>query len=305
MARLPKDLMWIGNVLYARFDLNGITIKRSLKTDDLETAKLALAELRKRYILEGFGLKKVPTFRKAAQMWLDHNSNKVGEDHIRTAKIFFDKHLNPVLGDYTLDRISTEVVTKLINDFMATHSKGSANALRKYLNIVTNHAIRLKYLKVKPYEVERLTPDRKPKVTLPTAELSGFIDFCYKHHRSAHNQTALMITLALLTGMREGEIIGAKVEWLNLTEKTLTVHHSKTGDYRVVPLSPPLVGKLQTYLDATGLSLGLLFPGRKGKQHCRSFIYWAITRLAAKYGVHGKFGAHSCRHSYITINIHE
>jgi integrase len=70
--------------------------------------------------------------------------------------------------------------------------------------------------------------------------------------------------------MREGEIIGAKAEWLNLTEKTLTVHHSKIGDYRVVPFPPSRVGKLKTYIDATGLSLGLLFPGRKGKQHCRS-----------------------------------
>lgn len=46
-----------------------------------------------------------------------------------------------------------------------------------------------------------------------------------------------------------------------------------------------------------------MFPGREGKQHCRGHLYWAITRLAEKYGLTGptKFGSHSCRHSFITM----
>lgn len=293
-----------GTTWWYRFTMNGIEYRGSLRTDDLATAKLAVSEVKKDIVLGNFGLKKVPTFSVMAQKWLDTNSNIFSETHIRTAKIFFTKHINPVIGEYMLNRVSTEVVSKMMNDFLANHSNGSGNALRKYLKTVFNYAIELGYLKEIPYKCKKLSIADKERTLLETPDLQPFIEYCFKNHKSKHNQTATMIALALLTGMREVDIRNITWDCFNKDEKKLTYVAKKTGILIKCPLECLIVNILSEYQEASKLSLGLMFPGRKGKPHPRSFIYWAITRLAKKYGLTGPtpFGAHSCRHSFITMH---
>ena len=300
MAALPREIYKRGKVLHYRFYMNNVEYRGSLHTDDASTAKLLLAEVKKQTVLGNVGIKKVPTFAVMSEKWLDAVSNTYGDSHIRTAKIFFTKHLNPVIGDMVLTRINTEIVNAVFNDFLATHSKGSANSLRKYLNIVFNHAIKTGYIKERPYTIKRYKITEKPKTLLDTSNMFDFIEYCYDNHNSKHSQTATMIAVAILTGMREGEVLASRWEWFNKTENKLTVVASKTGTIRTIPISEYLVGKISEYQEACGLSLGLMFPARDGEKHDRGFIYWAITRLAKRFGMTGTFGAHSCRHSFIT-----
>ena len=304
MAKLPSEIYKRGRKLHYRFYLNNVEFRGSLRTEDLTTAKLGLAEVKKSIVLGTYGLKKMPTFSEVAQKWLDTNSNIFSDSHIRTAKIFFTKHLNPIIGEYTLDRIDTAIISKLMNDFCSNHAKGSGNALRKYLNIVFNHAIDLGLIKDKPYKTKKFKIPQKQRTLAEIQDLKPFVNYCYDNHNSKHHQTATMIALSLFIGPREQDVLSAKWDWFNETAKTLTITAIKTGSVRVVSLPEYVVNKIVEYQKASGLALGLMFPGRKGKQHPRGFIYWAITRLAKKYGLVGPtpFGSHSCRHSFITMH---
>ncbi|WLT30299.1 site-specific integrase [Geothrix sp. PMB-07] len=295
-----KNIYLRGSVYYYRFVVNEMLYHNSTHCKDIESAIQVYEQIYKETILGNVGIKKIPTFNFIKDKWLEKHCH-YSDTHIRTAKIFYDKHICPVFGNKSLNRIDTEIISDLVNDFLKTHSKGSTNSLIKYINIVFNYAIELEYIKIKPYKIKRQKPDKKPKQLVHIDEIKSFIDFCYKNHKS--KQTPLMITLGLLTGMREGEILGAEWSWFNELEQTLTVHKSKTGGFRKIFLDNYLFNKIKTYKAESANSLPtpiLMFPARDKGQHPRSFITWALRKLSKKYGMTGKFSAHSLRHSYIS-----
>lgn len=70
------------------------------------------------------------------------------------------------------------------------------------------------------------------------------------------------VRLALSTGLRLGELIRLQWRHIDFERRCLTVHKSKTGRPRVVPLSKPALAALRTQLQRTG-QFDFVFPGRR------------------------------------------
>jgi integrase len=56
-----------------------------------------------------------------------------------------------------------------------------------------------------------------------------------------------IVSIALLTGMRYGEIVGLHWEDIHFELKTITLHQTKNGDGRVLPLTEPVAQILQGF----------------------------------------------------------
>ena len=304
MGALPKDIYKRGKMLHYRFCLNTIEYRGSLRTDDPSTAKLVLAEVKKQIVLGTYGIKKMPLFSTVAESYMKDVEAKLSAETYRSSKTYLGIHIIPALGHYTLDKVTSEVVNNFIIKYISNHSNGSANNVFKWIALVYKYAINMGYIKDKPYKVKRFKVTVEPKTLLEIDNVYNYIDYCYdnlKGNKYEHNQTAVMIAVAALTGMRSGEIIASRWEWLNEAERKLTVRANKTGTVRVIPISQYLVDKLVEYRNASGLSLGLMFPGKDGKQRCSTTLYRVIVNMAEALNLAGKFGPHSCRHSFITI----
>jgi len=106
----------------------------------------------------------------------------------------------------------------------------------------------------------------------------------------------VIVTLALSTGMRKGEILGMKWENVDLNKKRITLVETKNGETRVVPL----VGKAyelirDLYLNIKPLSNDRVFPSTNTPTQFRS-IRTAWETALKKCEIEN-FRFHDLRHS--------
>lgn len=107
--------------------------------------------------------------------------------------------------------------------------------------------------------------------------------------------------MALLTGMRRREILGLRWRDINLTQRRLTLHRTKNGDQRVLPLIGHLLKLFQMLesLRKTDSSTDdFLFPGRNGLGPINFRQSWNNALNVA--GI-SDFHFHDTRHDVISL----
>jgi integrase len=100
--------------------------------------------------------------------------------------------------------------------------------------------------------------------------------------------------------MRRGEILGLKWKDIDLEQRRLTLHRTKNGDRRILPLIGPLLETLQelTILRKSDNNDDFLFPGRSGKGPMNFRQSWKIALAKAKIA---DFHFHDTRHDFISV----
>lgn len=105
--------------------------------------------------------------------------------------------------------------------------------------------------------------------------------------------------IAFLTGMRRGEILGLKWKDIDLEQRRLTLHRTKNGDRRVLPLIGPLLKILQELSTLRKCDANdFLFPGRSGKGPMNFRQSWKMA--LDKAGIID-FHFHDTRHDFISV----
>lgn len=113
-----------------------------------------------------------------------------------------------------------------------------------------------------------------------------------------------IVSLALLLGMRYGEIAGLKWEDIDYTNKLITLAKTKNGETRILPLTPAVEGAL-AFCRKTDIEHGLVFKpssptNRSGVVDIRNAFIKAL-----KQGDIQSFRFHDLRHaaaSYLAMN---
>ena len=117
-----------------------------------------------------------------------------------------------------------------------------------------------------------------------------------------------VVVLALSTGMRQGEILGLTWDDVDLHQCRATLHETKNGERRVVPLSGKALELLQAKAKARAeekvrrIDTDLLFPGKNPKQPMDLRAPWEAA--VKKAGIED-FRFHDLRHSaasYLAMN---
>lgn len=178
------------------------------------------------------------------------------------------------------------------------------------------------------HELNKLRPKKivVMKDTLSLAEIESIIHpppRKYKKPNSAGMQPNyikvdemwdLFFEFAAKTGCRVGEITGLKIGDINWADETFLIRETKTGEQRIVPLPPDMIGRLKEWLDRRGDPPS--YPFFKSMHFARtkpdkpvgeSMANKMLKDRAKRAGlrIDKRFHIHSFRHSFITALLRE
>ncbi len=190
---------------------------------------------------------------------------------IRSYEDTVKKHIAPILGHMPLARLSAPVIQNYISRKL--EQKLSTTRVRYHaaiLNKALNHAVRWSLLVRNPMEFVELPRRRKPEMRVWDEEQVRM--FLAEAKRSSANY--VLYLTAILTGMRQGELLGLRWQDVNFLLGTATVQRTfyrlgkqqivrepKTAtSRRTIPLHPVLVEVLRQVKAAQAEHKRLLGP---------------------------------------------
>lgn len=112
----------------------------------------------------------------------------------------------------------------------------------------------------------------------------------------------LIVVLALSTGARKMEILGLKWQDVNLARCVITLHETKNGERRVLPLTGHALELMQEHAKIRNLDCDLIFPGKNFKNPMDIRTPWETVLKRANIK---DFRFHDLRHSaasYLAMN---
>ena len=129
---------------------------------------------------------------------------------------------------------------------------------------------------------------------LSSLERDKLLEEC---RRSRNSNLYPIVALALITGMRLGEITGLWWENINFDQKKIVLWRTKNGDNRYIPLTEEAEGIFRSLLTFGGAADQLVFQsGRNSKQHEKVSIREAFEHALKRAGIEN-FRFHDLRHT--------
>ncbi len=237
------------------------------------------------------------------------------------------KYIVVELGDVWLQKLTPEQVRKLYTRMGKEKSKGglglsskTINSTHGVLHLALKNAVRWNY--VSKNVCDLVTPPRivsREGTPLTLEQARKFLEGVRKHRLEA------LLTMAIITGMRRGELLALRWSNMNFEVHTLLVLH--TVDYiphygyvetepktkagkRAISLPPFLIDMLRLHKDEIlerqnkqgekWENRDLVFPDLKGGYFNPSYLLRVFKKLLQEVGVpHMHF--HDLRHSAATI----
>jgi integrase len=257
---------------------------------------------------------KAPLFSKVAEDWLEYKKLKI---RITTWEVC-DGHVRNHFKDLDglrIDRITTPVIEMYIT---TRQQQGmNINTLRKVLvtlGQILSYAVRHKYLDHNPLkEAERprdLRVDEKEVRVLTPEQIRALLG-------AVEDQKYLTLFLmAVMTGARQGELLGLKWDDLDLGEKQVHIQRTfnngrffptKTkGSRRKIDLSPALLIQLRKWkLACPKAELDLVFPSGTGQPiNHRNMVQRHFEPALEKAEI-PKIRFHNLRHTYASLLIEQ
>ena len=216
--------------------------------------------------------------------------------HRRTYNAFWVEKL----GAYTLADITPAAINDALRELATERQLGpqSVAHYRQALSSVLTQAVNTWQW------VEQSPMHRVPKPSLPRGRvrhLSGdererLLSACKE---SANADLYLAVLLALTTGGRQAETMGASWSQIDLQRATLQLEETKNGSRRALHLVGPVLALLKERAKVRRLDTGLLFPSRVNpKQPVDLRTPWENALKAA--GIEG-FHWHDLRHTFASM----
>lgn len=231
-------------------------------------------------------------------------------------------HLAPAFGRVTLDKLTPGHIQRMIKDKTdAGLTPLTIRHIRSTLRKALNDAVRQGMIAVNPARLVTLPAVKTDPVAAMEPERAAAILEAVKGHR-----LAALMTVAMLTGMRKGELLGLPWKAVDLVAGQLTVTQSlsrhngawvlaepKTKrSRRTLHLSPLAVAALRehedrqrfeqkTAGDAWQNSAGLVFVAQDGRPLHNSTAWRALADCLAAAGL-PPMRFHDQRHAYATLS---
>ena len=202
------------------------------------------------------------------------------------------------LGELTLAEVTPARIVQVRNKLLTAntrrgqrYSQASVNrycaALRHCLNIGMRQ---FELLDDNPMrKIKQLTEPRGRVRFLAADEHNALMRECAAHGAALH----LIVTLALSTGARRGELLGLRWSDVNVERGTLTFQQTKNGERRSVPLVGFAANKMTEFAKVRRSDSELVFPGKRGRPLAIGKMFSDVLQKA---GI-DDFHFHDLRHS--------
>ncbi|MBM4141778.1 MAG: site-specific integrase [Nitrospira sp.] len=273
-----------GKFFWLRISYQGKRIQESLKTDNRKLAEKLYAKVLTD-IVEGryFETSKIKTIR------FEDMTNKYLREHAHSRDQRTVKTLLTVFSGYTISQITTKFIAEYKSMRLKSVKPATVYQELALLRRMFNVAIR-EWEWCKDNPVSRLSfsvGNRNARDRwLTLEEEKTLLD-------NATNPVWLrnLITVALHTGMRRGEILDLRWQNVDLLKRAIRVVKSKNGEKRTIPMSNTLFNLFKS-MNIRDIS-GRVFP------ISGSSLRQAFDTVVAKVGL-ADFRFHYLRHTFAT-----
>lgn len=262
-------------------------------------------------------VKKVPLFSEVAQDWIEYKRLKlrvttweVYEGHVRN-------HFHDLRG-CKVNQITIVTVERFITARQAEGMKlGTLRKILVTLGQILSYAVRHGYLEYNPLrDAERPREqgqegEGNSKIKIMTPEqITAFLE------AASDQKYRTLFLLAIMTGARQGELMGLKwtdVDWENkqiIVQRTYNKGRFFTpktrGSVRRIDLAPIVVKGLRKWKLASPVSkLDLVFPNEAGKPMDSKNMIRRHFRPALRAAGLERLRFHDLRHIYASLLIHQ
>jgi len=261
-----------GGVWHYRFQVAGVRYRRSTGLASRRAAEQVAQREYDAAVLRANGGEPVPTLAELAQAWIEVHRPVSSAAHIRSVELFQRLHMFD-LGAKSINEITTLDVEMARNLYLLTHKPASANHWLRIVKLLTMWAVKRRMLAAMPWHVPMLKVQKRPRSILPLEAARAW--FAAVDEATAHAPgigTAVRLMFGL--GLREGEVISARWEWIDWARKTYTPGITKGREAEPVPMA----GWLREHLQSRRQPAGLIVKKPDGRAFSSGFARQAIRR---------------------------
>ncbi len=246
---------------YAHFTVRGERHRVKLEAQNQEQAKKMAAEIEYQILAGHYQFlkrTKYITLRELADRYVEYaksNKRSWSRDVVCLKHILHMEIDGRLLGDYSLDTIKIVHVQKYqirrkmemnqkYDDWGMAEEKRSFSSVNKELACLRhmfNLAIDWELASKNPVVSKAVKFDKEKSRgrTLDDDEFSKLLQSC-------SGQLYQIVMVALNTGMRRGEILGLKWEYVKLDQGKIEIKHTKTDEDRTIPINAFLKSLLES-----------------------------------------------------------
>ena len=283
-----------GEVWHFAFQVAGLRVRRSTKLKSRRAAEQLAQREYDAAVMRANGGQPVPTLAELANAWIEVHRPVASAAHLRSVDLFrrlhmFDLGAKPINGITTLD------VELARNRYLVDHKPASANHWLRILKLLTMWAVKRGILASMPWHVPMLKVQKRPRAILPLGAAKAWfaaVDQASSHAPAIGTAVRLMFGL----GLREGEAITARWEWIDWARKTYTPGITKGREAEPVPMAE----WLREHLEARRQPSGLIVARPDGQAFSSGFARQAIHRANDTCAVKG-ITPHRLRGTFATL----
>lgn len=248
---MSANVFKVNGIWHYRFQIDGARVQRSTRLRARraaeEFARLQFAAA----LMRANGGQPVPTLDELAHAWVVVHRPTASAAHIRSVETFRRLHMY-TLGDKPISSIKTLDVEMTRNVHLQDHRPASANHWLRILKLLTMWAVKRGMLAAPPWQVSMLKVQKRPRAILPLATARAWFDAI--DAAAAHAPvigTAVRMMFGL--GLREGESLSARWEWIDWERSTYTPGITKGREAEPVPMPQWLREHLEPSRKVEGL----------------------------------------------------
>lgn len=261
---------------------------------------------------------RMPTLAALHAEWRERNATALSPRTLAAVEQRMRLHLQ-ALHDLPLDQINTNEVSKARAAYLAGAKLQSgkprtlrgANKIVATLNQLLGWAVRMGILPVIPFQLGPLKQDPRLPVIVWPEQVAAFMALCAPRtlkspRRNRTQQQELRrwdahdaILLQIAAGLREGEAVGARWEWVDWRRDLYTVGEAKDRQAREIPLEDGLRARLRQRWEICGQPWeGLILTRADGRPHRAQFTRKLVARAARALQIPGHMTPHDLRRTF-------
>lgn len=225
-------------------------------------------------------------------------SEKYLKKAVRPSFAALQKHI----PDMPLQMISTRIIDQFISSVSA-RSKHSASLYYRTLKAAFNKAVVWNYIEANPFN--KIKTPKVPKSFPVFISESELIEILNNTEKQIMKD---IFTTAFYTGMRLGELLNMKWNWIDFTQNIITIKNSddfnsKNKRERIIPIHQKVHTVLQFRFQLGQHHNNLIFYRNEGIKLNEDFVSKQFKKAVRAAKLNDKIHFHSLRHSFASALV--
>lgn len=228
------------------------------------------------------------------RLWLYYNTNNPKRKDKRNDENRYEKYLKPNFGDKEAQEIIALDVDRLRLRLLEKKAPATVKNVLELLRRIINHGVEKNLCEGINFKIKMPSVNNEKTEDLTSDELVKLLEAIADDE---HPQAGALMKMALLTGMRRGELFKLKWSDIKFDRGFIHIKDPKGGPDQQIPLNDSVRMVLESHKRTKS---PYVFPGRGGKQ--RTDINKAVNAIKDKAGLPKDFRPlHGLRHTYATM----